>query len=178
MQNGTEHSATATAAAAGRQGETCRAHPLQPFVVKIFIHIYQTQGLGRQRAQAAWHNTVPGRREGECAPAWFGESNYSCPGWGCRAQLCPPLGGCCRTRAGKPLPTAGNSGGSTLPPRDGASMGLLPHLQMGHLQLPKGSPQAKPPLLRACNVMEGAGSPIPATAGHTRREELAPLPGS
>lgn len=64
VQNGTAaqlHGHGSSPAAAGREGEweTCRAHPAPACVLKIFIHIYQTQGSGRQRAQAAWHNTAP-----------------------------------------------------------------------------------------------------------------------
>lgn len=45
------------------------------------------------------------------------------------------------------------------PPRDGASMGVLPQLEMGHLQLPKSFPQAKPPLLGVCNMTEEGRTP-------------------
>lgn len=112
----------------GRRQESCRAQPSPVFVWKIFIHIYQTQGLGRQQVKVAWHNTAlraARQMKRECAPARIWESNYSCPGWGCTAQLCSPLMNCRRTRVGKALLTAGNSGGSA-PPSNGVSMGPSP----------------------------------------------------
>lgn len=159
---------------ASREGEqeTCRAHPSPVFVWKIFIHIYQTQGLGRQQGKVAWHNTArraARQTKRECAPARIWESNYSCPGWGCTAQLCSPLMNCRRTRAGKALLAAGNSGGSA-PPSNGVSMGPLSppgcgappatqELSLSQATSPQGMQhdrggQEPPP-------------PIPATAGHT-----------
>lgn len=158
----------------GRRQESCRAQPSPVFVWKIFIHIYQTQGLGRQQAKVAWHNAAlraARQTKRECAPAQIWESNYSCPGWGCTAQLCSPLMNCRRTRAGEAFLTAGNSGGSA-PPSNGVSMGPSPpagcrappatqELSLSRATSPQGvqhdrGGQEPPP-------------PIPATAGHTAK---------